>query len=96
MEPAGLLLEDYAVVVKGGRIQALLPTSEVRRGHTAGQTINLPHHVLLPGFINLHTHAAMSLMRGLADDLPAEAALRMATITPPAPSGRDARICQAD
>ena len=70
MEPAGRLLEDHAVVVKGGRIQALLPASEVRRGHTAGQTINLPQHVLLPGLINLHTHAAMSLMRGLADDLP--------------------------
>jgi 5-methylthioadenosine/S-adenosylhomocysteine deaminase len=40
MEPAGLLLEDYAVVVKGGRIQALLPASEVRRSRTAGQTIN--------------------------------------------------------
>jgi len=70
MEPTGLLLEDHAVVIKDGRIQALLPASEVRHNHTAAQTVNLPRHILLPGLINLHTHAAMSLMRGLADDLP--------------------------
>lgn len=70
VEPAGQLLEEHAVLVDGGRIRAVLPTTQARREYTAQRTMELRSHILLPGLINLHTHAAMSLMRGLADDLP--------------------------
>lgn len=70
VEPAGAVLEDHAVVIVGGRILRILPTSDVRRHFHAASTIDRPGHVLLPGLVNGHTHAAMSLLRGLADDLP--------------------------
>jgi 5-methylthioadenosine/S-adenosylhomocysteine deaminase len=70
VEPAGAVLADHAVAVKGGRIVALAPVGDARRLFSAKQTITLAKHVLVPGLVNLHTHAAMSLMRGLADDLP--------------------------
>ncbi len=70
VEPAGVVLEDHAVVVTGGRIVAVLPDGEAGRRFHAAATINRPGHVLLPGLVNAHVHAAMSLFRGLADDLP--------------------------
>jgi len=70
VDPQGAVLEGYAVVVSDGRIVALLPKDEVTSAYTATTTVDLPFHVLIPGLINLHTHAAMALMRGLADDLP--------------------------
>ncbi len=69
MEPAGALA-DHAVVVRGGRIQAVLPAAEARTRFPLARCVDLPGHVLLPGLVNLHTHAAMALMRGYADDLP--------------------------
>ncbi len=68
--PADQVLEHCAVVVEQGRIIDLLPQPEARRKYTARQSITLASHVLMPGLVNLHTHAAMTLMRGLADDLP--------------------------
>jgi 5-methylthioadenosine/S-adenosylhomocysteine deaminase len=70
VEPAGVVLGDYAVVVDHGRIVAVEPRSEVERRYEPRERIDLPRHVLIPGLVNLHTHAAMTLMRGLADDLP--------------------------
>ena len=70
VEPAGAVLEDHGVVVRDGRIAAVLPAGEVARAFAPAERVNLPEHVLIPGLVNLHTHAAMSLMRGLADDLP--------------------------
>jgi len=70
VEPAGSVLEDHAVVVRAGRIVQVMPAAAARLAYSAAQVLNLPAHVLLPGLINLHTHAAMTLMRGLADDLP--------------------------
>lgn len=70
VEPAGVTLEEHTVVLHGERILALLPRDEARRRHPAVRTLALPEHVLFPGFVNLHAHAAMSLMRGIADDLP--------------------------
>lgn len=69
VEPAREVFRDHSVVVDNGRITALLPTSEARRRYQPQQRIELPAHVLIPGLINLHTHAPMTLMRGLADDL---------------------------
>lgn len=70
VEPAGSVLEGHAVVVRDRRIVALMPAEAARLAYSATQVLDLPAHVLLPGLINLHTHAAMTLMRGLADDLP--------------------------
>jgi 5-methylthioadenosine/S-adenosylhomocysteine deaminase len=64
------VLGDHAVVIAGGRIQALLPSAEARRRYPAARELDLPEHLLMPGFVNAHTHAAMTLLRGLADDLP--------------------------
>ena len=70
VEPAGTVLNDHAIVINNGIIKAILPISEAHSQFQAQETITLHDHALIPGLINLHTHAAMSLMRGLADDLP--------------------------
>jgi 5-methylthioadenosine/S-adenosylhomocysteine deaminase len=64
------VLTNHAVAVDKGRILAILPSGEARARFAPGKHVNLPDHILIPGLINLHTHAAMTLMRGLADDLP--------------------------
>ncbi len=70
VEPAGQVLENHAVVVSDGRIVALLPAAEAREAYQPSVLIERPEHVLVPGLINTHTHAAMTLFRGLVDDLP--------------------------
>src|SRR6266850_179546 len=70
VEPAESVLEHHSVAVAAGRIVAVLPTPEAERGYRAARRVDLPNHALMPGLVNLHTHAAMTLMRGLADDLP--------------------------
>jgi 5-methylthioadenosine/S-adenosylhomocysteine deaminase len=70
VEPAGAVLAEHSVAVAGGRIVAVLPTPEAERDYDAAKRVELPHHALIPGLVNLHTHASMTLMRGLADDLP--------------------------
>lgn len=69
VEPDGVVHEYYSVAIARGNIVALLPTDAADR-YDARETIDLPQHALIPGLINAHTHAAMSLFRGLADDLP--------------------------
>jgi len=66
----GTVLENHAVAIRAGRIADILPAAEARLRYPAVPTVSLPNHALIPGLINPHTHAAMSLMRGLADDLP--------------------------
>lgn len=68
--PENTLLEQHAVVVHDGIIVDICPKSMVASQYQPTETLDLDAHVLIPGFINLHTHAAMTLMRGLADDLP--------------------------
>lgn len=69
IEPAGVVLEDYALAVDAGRILAVLPSAEMRARFAPREHLLLADHALLPGLVNLHTHAAMSLLRGYADDL---------------------------
>ncbi|MBA4143832.1 MAG: TRZ/ATZ family hydrolase [Nitrosospira sp.] len=69
VEPAGAVLRDHAIVIDQGRIRAIMPSAEARAQFAPRERIVLGHHALIPGLINLHTHAAMSLMRGMADDL---------------------------
>ncbi|GAB3682636.1 TRZ/ATZ family hydrolase [Salinisphaera aquimarina] len=64
------LLENHAVAVHRGAIEAVLPIAQARERYTPNETIELESHVLLPGLINTHTHAAMNLMRGIANDMP--------------------------
>lgn len=64
------VLKNHAVAIKGGRILNVLPTPEAHQRYQADTVHVLEKHILIPGLINLHTHAAMSLMRGLADDIP--------------------------
>ncbi len=63
-------LPDHAVAIDRGRIVAVLPARDAEARYTARRTVRLPRHALIPGLVNLHCHCAMSLMRGLADDLP--------------------------
>ncbi|HET7040221.1 MAG TPA: TRZ/ATZ family hydrolase [Gemmatimonadales bacterium] len=70
IEPVNAVFVRHAVVVRGGRIVAFLPMAEARRRFAAASQVSLERHVLLPGLVNLHTHAAMTLFRGLSDDLP--------------------------
>ncbi len=70
VNPAGTVLEAHSIAIGGGRILAVLPTAEARTLEGVTEELELPGHALIPGLINAHTHAAMSLLRGLADDLP--------------------------
>jgi len=69
VRPRGQVLEQMAVIIEGELIGAVLPRSEALARYADATRIELPEHVLLPGFINMHTHSAMSLLRGYADDL---------------------------
>jgi 5-methylthioadenosine/S-adenosylhomocysteine deaminase len=64
------VLEGQAVAVRDGRIEAVLPAPAARERYAGYEHVALDAHALIPGLVNAHTHAAMSLMRGLADDLP--------------------------
>lgn len=70
IQPRGEVQADAAVAIRQGRIVAVLPAEEMRQRYHAASTSRLTQHVLIPGLVNLHTHAAMTLMRGLADDRP--------------------------
>jgi 5-methylthioadenosine/S-adenosylhomocysteine deaminase len=67
--PARTVLPDHAVVISGDRIVSVLPATEARVKYAPKKHVALGEHALIPGLVNLHTHAAMTLMRGLADDL---------------------------
>ena len=68
--PHGVVLEDHAVAITGDAIIAVGPTSALRARFTAKETLSRPDAVLLPGLVNAHTHNPMTLLRGIADDLP--------------------------
>lgn len=67
--PRGAVLEDHSLAITDGRISAILPRAEAEAIEAAA-VLELPGHALLPGFINSHGHAPMTLLRGIADDLP--------------------------
>jgi 5-methylthioadenosine/S-adenosylhomocysteine deaminase len=70
VEPAGAVLEGHCVAVRDGLIEAVLPRAAADERFAAYEKVELGEHALIPGLVNAHTHAAMALMRGLADDLP--------------------------
>ena len=65
--PEGLVLRDHSIAITAGNICAILPRAEAGNIQ-ADRVIELPQHALMPGLINCHGHAAMSLLRGYADD----------------------------
>jgi len=76
VEPAGTIHEGYAVAVSDDRIVEILPLDEAKAAYQPSIFVERPGHVLIPGLVNTHTHAAMTLFRGLADDMPLETWLR--------------------
>ena len=68
VRPAGVVLEEFAVAIENSTIVAIRPSDELKRAYPAATVIDLPHHALLPGLINMHTHSPMTLLRGYADD----------------------------
>lgn len=69
MDAQRRVIENGAVAVRGGRIAAVGPRAEVERAWNAAKRVDRPGALLIPGLINTHTHAPMSVLRGIADDL---------------------------
>ena len=69
VEPLNTVLEHHSIAVHEGRILDVLPSTEANEKYAAEVEHHLTDHALIPGLVNAHTHAAMSLFRGLADDL---------------------------
>ncbi|MBI5331240.1 MAG: TRZ/ATZ family hydrolase [Betaproteobacteria bacterium] len=69
VEPANAVLYRQSLLVRDGRIAAIVPR-DLADDWECGEHLVLPGHCLIPGLVNLHTHAAMTLLRGYADDLP--------------------------
>lgn len=70
VEPDDRVLEQHSLAIHNGRIVNILPTATAQTQYRSEVELRLDQHALLPGLVNAHTHAAMSLFRGLADDLP--------------------------
>lgn len=70
VEPEGAVWPAHSLAIRDGHIVAVLPQTEARLRFTAATEIHLPRQALIPGLVNAHTHGAMNLLRGLADDLP--------------------------
>ena len=70
IEPHAVVLENHAVAIDGGNILALLPIAAARAAYAPRERVELGEHALIPGLVNSHTHNPMTLLRGLADDLP--------------------------
>jgi 5-methylthioadenosine/S-adenosylhomocysteine deaminase len=67
IEPEGVVLEHHAIAIRDGRIVAIEPEKSARERFAADRVVARPTHVVLPGFVNAHTHAAMTLLRGAAE-----------------------------
>lgn len=70
VEPEGTVLDRHSIVIHHGRILSVLPTAQARELYCGAATHELGEHAVIPGIVNAHTHVAMNLFRGLADDLP--------------------------
>jgi len=70
VEPDRVVLENHAVAVDEGAIVEVLPVAQASAKYTSRERVDLPEHALIPGLVNAHTHNPMTLLRGLADDLP--------------------------
>jgi 5-methylthioadenosine/S-adenosylhomocysteine deaminase len=69
MDAAGSVLEDGAVAVDKGVIVALGPADEILSAYQPAELLDGENRVVMPGLVNGHSHAAMTLLRGLAEDM---------------------------
>src|SRR6267378_4103047 len=69
MDAQRRVIENGAVAIKGDRIVGVGTKAEIDARFQAKQRLDRPDAILAPGLINTHTHAAMSLFRGIADDM---------------------------
>lgn len=76
MEPANAVLENHAIAIDAGRILELGVAGLLRKKYAPRTLVQRPAHALLPGLVNAHTHAAMTLIRGAAVKLPVQRWLR--------------------
>ncbi|MEZ5493964.1 MAG: TRZ/ATZ family hydrolase [Pseudomonadales bacterium] len=67
--PENCVLENYSIAISNGAITDVLPRSEAQKKYADTPAVELEQHIVLPGLINAHGHAAMSLLRGYANDL---------------------------
>jgi 5-methylthioadenosine/S-adenosylhomocysteine deaminase len=67
IEPFGTVLDRHAIAIRDGRIVAIEPEQQARERFAATRIVSRPTHVVLPGFVNAHTHGAMTLLRGAAE-----------------------------
>ncbi len=72
MAPDAVAREGLCLAIRDGDILELLPREEALHRYAPRAVHERPDHALMPGLVNAHTHAAMALMRGFADDLPLE------------------------
>ncbi|MEZ5477889.1 MAG: TRZ/ATZ family hydrolase [Thiolinea sp.] len=70
VDPQDTVLEQHTLAIQDGRILDILPIQQAEQNYQPRQRLHLEQHALLPGLVNVHTHAAMALLKGLADDLP--------------------------
>lgn len=68
-EDKNQVLEKHALAIKDDKIQAILPSKTAKERYQAAHESHYDSHAVMPGFINSHTHIAMNIFRGLADDL---------------------------
>ncbi|MCH1551787.1 MAG: hypothetical protein L7T19_11540, partial [Pseudomonadales bacterium] len=70
--PVNTVLTHHSLAISGNVITAIGPKTEIQATYHPQQTINLDNHIVMPGLINAHGHAAMSLLRGAGEDQPLE------------------------
>lgn len=66
--PEGVVLTKHVIAIADGKIAAIVPESEASQ-FEAKEVVELPGEIVMPGFVNLHSHAAMNLLRGVGPDL---------------------------
>ncbi len=70
MTQAGLILDDHSLIIQNKMIREILPTVEAGKYFKSQENFSLDQHALIPGLVNAHGHASMSLLRAYADDMP--------------------------
>lgn len=70
VEPANTVYDNHSLIIDKGKIIDILATEKCQTEYQSKQIKNLSKHVLIPGLVNSHTHSPMTLLRGLADDIP--------------------------